>query len=57
DKERLTIARLSQYIKVVKCITGLLGIWGFVDRMMRPFCYLSKNQCTFYSGYQKNPCI
>ncbi|RPA94495.1 hypothetical protein L873DRAFT_1830295 [Choiromyces venosus 120613-1] len=53
DRERLTISMLCQYAEAVKCVTGLPGIWGFVDGTMRPFCCPGEDQNVFYSGYKK----
>ncbi|RPA92969.1 hypothetical protein L873DRAFT_1707377, partial [Choiromyces venosus 120613-1] len=53
DRERLTIGMLYQYAEAVKCVTGLPGIWGFVDGMMRLFCHPGEDQNVFYSGYKK----
>ncbi|PWW75943.1 hypothetical protein C7212DRAFT_193732, partial [Tuber magnatum] len=44
DENRLSRAKLIEHA---------VGIWGFVDGTMRPFCRPSYTQQSFYSGFKK----
>jgi hypothetical protein len=47
------MATLQRYATAIERVTGLPGIWGFVDGTMRPFCRPGVDQQAFYSGYKK----
>ena len=53
DKQRLSMTTLQRYASAVEQVTGLRGIWGFVDGTKRPFCRPGEDQGSFYSGYKK----
>ncbi|RPB02874.1 hypothetical protein L873DRAFT_1833973 [Choiromyces venosus 120613-1] len=55
DENHLSRTKLIEYAPAFKDTTGLseVGIWGFVDGMMRPFCHLGYDQQSFYSGFKK----
>ena len=53
DKQMLSMATFQRYANTVEQVTGLQGIWGFVEETVRSFCRPGEDYGSFYSVYKK----
>jgi hypothetical protein len=53
DNNRLTVAQIKNYTRIVELKGGVKGVWGFIDGTMRAICRPTSDQRRYYSGYKK----